>query len=146
MAAGGTPFGHCPGTVVRAAGWGRFFALFSDGPTSFGPAGRRHFFTWHYGVADPADPRPDPGGNRPVLRTEQGVSVAATVADLQAAYGGRLELFDDSSETDGDGQAGQPGANPSFGVQTSNGGLYGSLTSLDAGGLVLTIVGGGGCE
>jgi hypothetical protein len=143
--AGSTPFGTCPGTVVRATGWGPFYALFSDGPTSFGPAGRRHFFSWDYEVANPADPRPDPGGNRPTLRTEAGVSVAATVSDLQAAYGGSLELFDDSTEADGDGQTGPPGANPSFGVQTTNGGLYGSLTSLDAAGKVLTIIGGGGC-
>lgn len=107
--------------------------LFSDGATPRGPAGTRHFFTWEYQVDDPAHPKPDKGGNRPPLKTTAGVSVGATVKALQAAYGDRLELFEEAPD------------GPQFGVQTSEGGLYGSLTSLDAGGVARTIVSGGGC-
>ena len=42
-------------------------------------------------------PAPDPGGNRPPLRTANGVSVGATVSELQTAYGDRLELFDEAA-------------------------------------------------
>ena len=52
--------------------------------------------------------------------TANGVSVGATVQALQRAYGDRLELFD------------EPPDGPQFGVQTPEGGLYGSLTSLEA--------------
>src|SRR5262249_25722773 len=99
--AASTPFGQCPGTNIRAAGWGRFSAPCPDGPPPFGRAGKQHFFSWDYEVADPAAPKPDPGGNRPPLHTDKGISVAATVAQLKAAYGSTVELFDDSSEDSG---------------------------------------------
>jgi hypothetical protein len=135
LRAGDSPFGVCPGNEVRGVEWTGFRVLFSDGPTPFGPAGRRHFFTWVYLAAgtDTA-PRPDLGGNRPPLRTEAGISVAATVADLQRAYGDKLELFDDP-------EAG----GPFFGVTTPNGLLNGGVTSVDPGGIVRSMTGGGGC-
>ncbi len=132
--AGNSPFGVCPGNEVRVVEWRGFSVLFSDGPTPFGPAGRRHFFSWTYYAADLDHPAPDPGGNRPRLTTPEGVSVGVTVADLQRAYGERLETFDEAE-----------GPGPSFGVQTADGGLFGSLTSVEPGGIVRTIVGGGGC-
>jgi hypothetical protein len=107
--------------------------LFSDGATPRGTAGTRHFFTWDYQVDDPTRPAPDPGGNRPALTTANGVSVGVTVQALQRAYGDRLELFE------------EPPDGPQFGVQTSEGGLYGSLTSLEASGIARSIVSGGGC-
>ena len=131
--AASSPFGPCPGSVVRGVNWRGFTVLFSDGATPLGATGTRHFFTWLYEVDDPARPAPDPGGNRPPLRTTTGVSVGATVRDLQTAYGDRLQLFD------------EPPDGPQFGVRTSEGGLYGSLTSLAASGIVRSIVGGGGC-
>jgi hypothetical protein len=67
------------------------------------------------------------------LRTPAGISVGATVKALQAAYGDALELFD------------EPPNGPQFGVQTSDGGLFGSVTTLDPTGVVRTIVSGGGC-
>jgi hypothetical protein len=128
-----SPYGPCPGTVVRGVNWRGFTVLFSDGATPRGTAGTRHFFTWDYQVDDPTRPAPDRGGNRPALKTANGVSVGATVKALQAAYGDRLELFE------------EPPDGPQFGVQTSEGGLYGSLTSLDASGVARSIVSGGGC-
>jgi hypothetical protein len=133
VAASSSPYGPCPGTVVRGVNWRGFSVLFSDGATPRGPAGTRHFFTWEYQVDDPAHPKPDKGGNRPALNTTAGVSVGATVKALQAAYGERLELFDEAP------------AGPQFGVQTSEGGLFGSLTNLEPAGVVRTIISGGGC-
>ena len=133
IAAGTSPYGPCPGSVVRGVNWRGFSVLFSDGATPRGQAGTRHFFTWQYQVEDLSHPAPDKGGNRPVLRTATGVTVGITVKLLQMAYGDRLELFDEA-----------PGG-PQFGVQTSEGGIFGSLTGLDDAGIVRTIVSGGGC-
>lgn len=128
-----SPFGPCPGTRVRVVAWRGFRVYFSDGPTPHGPAGAPHFFTWEY-LADNLDaPGPDPGGNRPPLRTEAGVSVGDSVSDLQRSYGARLELFDEEP------------AGPSFGVQLPDGGIFGSLTTIDPRGAVRSITGGGGC-
>lgn len=133
IAAGSSRYGPCPGTVVRGVNWRGFTVLFSDGATPRGTAGARHFFTWDYQVDDPTRPAPDRGGNRPALTTANGVSVGATVQALQRAYGDRLELFE------------EPPDGPQFGVQTPEGGLYGSLTSLEASGIARSIVSGGGC-
>ena len=133
IAAPSSPYGPCPGTVVRGVNWRGFTVLFSDGATPRGTAGTRHFFTWDYQVDDPTRPAPDQGGNRPALKTANGVSVGAKVQILQRAYGDRLELFD------------EPPVGPQFGVQTSEGGIYGSVTSLDPNGIVRTVGAGGGC-
>ena len=133
IAAASSPYGACPGTVVRDVNWRGFSVLFSDGATPRGRAGTRHFFTWVYQVDDPAHPAPDRGGNRPPLKTPAGVSVGATVQVFQAAYGEALELFD------------EPPGGPQFGVQTAEGGLFGSVTSLEPAGVVRSIVSGGGC-
>lgn len=133
VTAGSSRYGPCPGTVVRGVNWRGFTVLFSDGATPRGRAGTRHFFTWDYQVDDPTRPAPDRGGNRPALTTANGVSVGATVRALQRAYGDRLELFE------------EPPAGPQFGVQTPEGGLYGSLTSLEPSGIARSIVSGGGC-
>ena len=113
IAAASSPYGACPGTVVRGVNWRGFSVLFSDGATPRGRAGTRHFFTWVYQVDDPARPAPDRGGNRPPLSTPAGLSVGATVRAFQAAYGEALELFD------------EPPGGPQFGVQTPEGGLFG---------------------
>ena len=133
IAAASSPHGVCPGTVVRDVSWRGFSVLFSDGATPRGRAGARHFFTWVYQVDDPASPAPDRGGNRPPLKTLAGVSVGATVQAFQAAYGEALELFD------------EPPAGPQFGVQTAEGGLFGSVTGVEPAGIVRSIVSGGGC-
>ena len=133
VAAPTSPYGPCPGNVVRGVNWRGFTVLFSDGATPRGQAGTRHFFTWEYQVDNPARPAPDKGGNRPPLKTVKGISVGATVRALQAAYGAPLELFDEAPD------------GPQFGVETPEGALYGSVTSLDPGGVVRSIVSGGGC-
>jgi hypothetical protein len=135
--AGGTAFGpECPGTQLRAVSWGRFHVLFTDGPSPHGPAGQNHFFSWVYLADNRSDPRPDPGGNRPRLTTAAGISVGSTVADLQGAYGSGLNLYDEHSEE------GLATGGPGFAAA----GMFGSLTSLDPGGRVSRIVGGGGCQ
>ena len=135
LRAGDSPFGVCPGDEVRGVEWSGFQVLFSGGPTPFGPAGRRHFFTWVY-LAPGTDeaPQADPGGNRPPLHTEAGVSVGATVADLGRVYGDKLELFDEPE-----------GGGPFFGVTTPNGLLNGRVTSVEPVGVVRSMTGGGGC-
>jgi len=75
IAAGTSPYGPCPGNVVRGVNWRGFTVLFSDGATPRGQAGTRHFFTWEYQVDDPAHPAPYKGGNRPPLNTAQRISV-----------------------------------------------------------------------
>ena len=133
IAAGTTAYGPCPGNVARAVNWRGFAVLFSDGATPRGPAGVRHFFTWEYQVDDPTHPALDKGGNRPALKTADGVTVGVTVATLQRVYGSALELFD------------EPPTGPQFGVETPEGAFYGSVTGTDPGGIVKTIVAGGGC-
>jgi hypothetical protein len=133
IAAPTSPYGPCPGNVVRGVNWRGFTVLFSDGATPRGQAGTRHFFTWEYQVDNQAHPAPDKGGNRPPLKTVKGISVGATVQALKAAYGDPLELFD------------EPPDGPQFGVETPEGALYGSVTSLDPAGVVRSIVSGGAC-
>ena len=71
VAARSSPYGPCPGTVVRGVNWRGFTVLFSDGATPRGKAGTRHFFTWEYQVDDPDHPAPDKGGNRPGAHDRQ---------------------------------------------------------------------------
>lgn len=131
------PFGqNCPGSQVRGVSWGGFFVLFSDGPTPHGPAGRPHFFSWVYLAGSSADPQPDPGGNRPPLGTAAGISVAATVPGLRAAYGDRLNLYDETTEE------GLATGGPGFAAD----GIFGALTDLGESGRVSRLVGGGGCD
>ena len=132
--AGSSPYGVCPGNEVRVVEWRGFRVYFSDGPTPHGPAGKRHFFSWQYLAADLDHPAPDQGGNRPVLKTAESISVGASVPALQKAYGDKLELFDEEA-----------GGGPFFGVQLPDGGIFGSLTTIEPSGVVRSMTGGGGC-
>jgi hypothetical protein len=60
IGAASSPFGTCPGTVVRAVNWKGFKVLFSDGATPWGPAGRQHLFRWEY-RPDDRPPGPEVG-------------------------------------------------------------------------------------
>lgn len=71
-------FGVCPGNEVRGVTWGDLTLLFSDESTV--ASGRRHFFNYVYGPAFGVTIQPEG------MRTETGIGIGSTVADLRAAY------------------------------------------------------------
>jgi len=118
-------FGVCPGDRHRFLRWGRLFALFTDGATNYGPGGRWHFFAWY--VQD----HPLTGSLNPA--TAAGIRVGSTVADLRAAYGSSLRIFDASNTP------------PSDGFTVGRGDLNGLLTSTTTSGQVTQLSAGHGC-
>lgn len=117
--------GTCPGTRLRVVRWQSLQLYFSDGPTDWGPAGTDHFFTYT-NSALLAEPLP--------LRTDLGVMVGSTVADLIDAYGTAAGIFDDEI------------FGPLFVVDPPDAGyLWGGLDGVGEGGRVLSINGGTGC-
>jgi hypothetical protein len=89
-------FGACPGDRHRYLRWGRLYALFTDGATKYSPGGGRwHFFAW-YAEGQHVTGRLDPA-------TAAGIRVGSTVADLRAAYGGSLEVFNAADRPPYDG-------------------------------------------
>ncbi|HYH50456.1 MAG TPA: hypothetical protein VEG38_13000 [Acidimicrobiia bacterium] len=66
--AGSSPFGACPGTVVRAVNWKGLTVAFSDGGTPWGAAGQHHLFRWEYRVDDPP-PGPEVGIDPATVQT-----------------------------------------------------------------------------
>jgi len=118
-------FGTCPGTRVRVVRWQSLQLYFSDGPTEWGPAGTDHLFTYT-NSALLAEPLP--------LRTDLGVMVGSTVADLIDAYGTGAGIFDDEI------------LGPLFVVDPADAPyLWGGLDGVGEGGRVLSINGGTGC-
>jgi hypothetical protein len=73
-------FGVCPGSEVRGVTWGDLTLLFSDESTV--AAGRRHFFNYVYGPPYGVSIQPEG------MRTELGIGIGSTVAELRAAYPG----------------------------------------------------------
>jgi hypothetical protein len=114
-------FGACPGDRHRFLRWGRLFALFTDGETSYSPAGRWHFFAWY------ADNQVT-GGLDPATAT--GIRVGSTVADLRAAYGRSVRTFK---------------APPSDGFVIDRGGIRGVLSSASESGRVTQLSAGQAC-
>jgi hypothetical protein len=117
VSAASSPFGACPGQQVRGVRWGQLLALFSD------EGGARHFFTYTYGL-----------GNReagPELRTDIGVGLGSTVAQVQAAY-----------------PDAEVGSDPTRGAYFADeaAGLSGSFDQPGAAGKVTRIVGGTPCD
>jgi hypothetical protein len=118
-------FGACPGERHRFLRWGRLFVLFTDGATSYRPAGRWHFFAWYVedhqvtGSLDPA--------------TAAGIRIGSTVAELRAAYGSSLRIF------------GPPEVPPTDGFVVGNGDLHGVLSSTSTSGRVTQLSAGEVC-
>jgi hypothetical protein len=118
-------FGACPGNRHRFLRWGRLFVLFTDGATNYSPGGRWHFFAW-YVEDDQATGSLDPA-------TAAGIRVGSTVADLRAAYGSSLRIFN-AADTP-----------PSDGFVVGRGDLNGLLSSTSTSGRVTQLSAGHGC-
>lgn len=118
-------FGTCPGSEVRVVTWASLQVFLSDGPTEFAEAGR-HFFSYSHSALGP----------EPVLglATNQGVRVGDTVADLEAAYQGALDISTD--EVFGPMWIVDPAGPPV---------IYGVLTGTEPDDSVSSIAGGFGC-
>lgn len=128
-------FGVCPGTETRGVRYGQLLVRMSDGPTDYGPAGRRHLFSYVVRAQNPEDPAAEYGDGP---QTAGGIGVGSTVADLRAAFGDGLEI-----------REGEEAYGPNF-VLTSEGTVQefpfrGSLTDTTDAGLVTTIGAGQGC-
>ncbi len=77
-----SPYGVCPGPVVRGVEWGSFVALFTQAETDFWTAGVPHFFAYYYTDGD------DPAG----ITTTEGVAIGDTIAALETAYPGEITM------------------------------------------------------
>jgi len=115
--------GSCPGTEVRQVSWSDLTLLFSD--VSNFASGRRHFFSYVYGPSFGATIAP--AG----LKTDAGIGVGSTVAELTATY--PSAVVDDSDPIGG----------PHFSI--SDGGLAGFLTGINPTDTVTSVLGGQGC-
>ena len=114
--------GACPGTEFRQVYWGDLLLQFSD--QSSVTSGRRHFFSYVYGPS--FGPKITPAG----LKTDAGIGVGSTVADLQGTYPG--VVINPGDEIGG----------PNFFI---NGGLAGFLTGVNPTDTVISVLGGQGC-
>jgi hypothetical protein len=114
--------GACPGTMIRFVSWRDLTLFFSDQSTV--ADGIRHFVSYRYGP--PFGAVIEPAG----LRTEAGVSVGSTVADLAAAYPGLVV-------SPGDELSG-----PSFLITD---GLFGFTSGTAETDAIFELVGGFGC-
>jgi hypothetical protein len=114
--------GSCPGTEFRQVIWGDLVLQFSD--ESSVTSGRRHFFSYTYGPALGATIVP--AG----LKTDAGVGVGSTVAELTGTY--PTAVVDPGDDFGG----------PNFRV---NDGLAGFLTGVTPTDTVTSVLGGQGC-
>ena len=114
--------GACRGTEFRQVYWGDLLLQFSDASNI--TTGRRHFFSYVYGPS--FGPKITPAG----LKTDAGIGVGSTVAELQGTYPG--VVINPGDEIGG----------PNFFV---NGGLAGFLTGVNPTDTVISVLGGQGC-
>jgi hypothetical protein len=115
--------GACPGTEFRQVFWGDLVLQFSD--QSSVTTGRRHFFSYVYGPAF-VQGHITPAG----LKTDAGIGVGSTVAELMGTYPAVVINPGDSF------------SGPNFFV---NNGLAGFLTGSTPADTVTSILGGQGC-
>ncbi len=114
-------FGSCPGSRVRGVQWGDLLLLFGDESTV--ADGRLHFFSWKYGPTAGSSSVP------PDLRTESGLTLGSTVADLRRLHPS-AQIFSD--EIFGAG----------FEIERT---LSGSLSSTERSGVITVLYGGITC-
>ncbi|HEY7626711.1 MAG TPA: hypothetical protein VH761_06575 [Ilumatobacteraceae bacterium] len=117
--------GACPGTSpegFRQVIWGDLILQFSD--ESSVTSGRRHFFSYVYGP--PLGSEIAPAG----LKTDAGIGVGSTVAELTGTYPG--VIINPGDEFGG----------PNFKV---NDNLVGFLSGVEATDTVTSVLGGQGC-
>lgn len=119
-------YGTCPLPVVRGVHWGDLVGLFTEAATDFASAGTPHFFSWYYAT-----------GTDPDLATDTGISIGATVAQLQAAYPGPTFVLVPWEFDDTQGIWSTRQFDPEQ--------LYGFTTGLGAADTVTAINGGTGC-
>ena len=112
----------CQGTELRQVTWGDLVLQFGD--ASLVTSGRRHFFSYVYGPTFGAAIAP--AG----LKTDAGIGVGSTVAELTGTY--PTVVLNPADEFGG----------ANFFV---NEGLAGFITSVDPTGTVTSILGGQGC-
>lgn len=114
--------GACPGTEFRRVYWGDLLLQFSD--QSSVTTGRRHFFSYVYGPS--FGPQITPAG----LKTDAGIGVGSTVAELQGTY--PTVVVNPGDDFGG----------PNFFI---NGGLAGFLSGVNPTDTVISVLGGQGC-
>jgi hypothetical protein len=115
-------FGSCPGTEVRGVTWRDLTLMFGDESTV--ASGRRHFFAYAYGPA--FGQSIDPAG----MRTDDGIGIGSTVAQLRAAHPDVVLRPADQVSRAG------------FGLGES---LNGTLTGTSDADVVQAVLGGIGC-
>jgi hypothetical protein len=114
--------GACQGTELRQVTWGDLTLQFSD--ESSVTTGRRHFFSYLYGPT--FGPQIAPAG----LKTEAGIGVGSTVAELTGTYPSAVV------------NPGDDFGGPNFFI---NDGLVGFLTGVNPTDTVNSVLGGQGC-
>lgn len=76
-------YGVCPDPMVRAVEWDALITLYTNAETDFWfPAGTEHFFSFNYLASD----------SPPNLLTPEGIGIGSTLAELEAAYPGEIEI------------------------------------------------------
>ena len=114
--------GACPGTEFRQVFWGDLVLQFSD--ESAVTSGRRHFFSYVYGPSFGTTIAP--AG----LKTDAGIGVGSTVAELTGTYPTAVV------------NPGDDFGGPNFFI---NEGLVGFLTGVTPTDTVTSVLGGQGC-
>lgn len=117
-------YGTCPGTTLRAVGWGGLVVLITDGATAYGIESGPHFFAYMYRSDDSLG-----------LATPEGIGLGSTVAEVRAAYGEQVRVNPE-----------QEVFGPSFEVGAYGpGGVYGLLDGTDDTSTVTEVAAGQPC-